>query len=54
MLTVHAERPRGAFSRQLFLGETLDTERIDTAYDAGVCGTPHRAGAAQPPRLDLP
>jgi HSP20 family protein len=31
-----AERPRGAFSRQLFLGETLDTERIDAAYDAGV------------------
>jgi len=31
-----AERPRGAFSRQLFLGETLDTEHIDAAYDAGV------------------
>jgi HSP20 family protein len=31
-----SERPRGAFSRQLFLGETLDTERIDAAYDAGV------------------
>jgi HSP20 family protein len=31
-----SERPRGAFSRQLFLGDTLDTERIDAAYDAGV------------------
>ncbi|RKN40527.1 Hsp20/alpha crystallin family protein [Streptomyces hoynatensis] len=30
------ERPRGRFSRQLFLGETLDSERIDAAYDAGV------------------
>ncbi|MEU6868933.1 Hsp20/alpha crystallin family protein [Streptomyces sp. NPDC046876] len=31
-----AERPAGNFSRQLFLGETLDTERIDAAYEAGV------------------
>ena len=31
-----AERPLGVFSRQLFLGETLDTEHIDAAYDAGV------------------
>ncbi|MGW6443470.1 Hsp20/alpha crystallin family protein [Lentzea sp. NPDC055074] len=31
-----AERPLGVFSRQLFLGETLDTERIQAAYDAGV------------------
>ncbi|MFR0352833.1 Hsp20/alpha crystallin family protein [Streptomyces sediminimaris] len=31
-----AERPTGSFTRQLFLGETLDTERIDAAYDAGV------------------
>ncbi|MFI6490364.1 Hsp20/alpha crystallin family protein [Streptomyces sp. NPDC050564] len=31
-----AERPTGSFSRQFFLGETLDTERIDAAYDAGV------------------
>jgi HSP20 family protein len=33
---VVAERPTGSFSRQLFLGETLDTERIDASYDAGV------------------
>jgi HSP20 family protein len=31
-----AERPRGVFSRQLFLGEALDTERIEAHYDAGV------------------
>ncbi|MEV8015790.1 Hsp20/alpha crystallin family protein [Streptomyces sp. NPDC086554] len=31
-----AERPHGVFSRQLFLGDTLDTERIEAAYDAGV------------------
>ncbi|MFC4470879.1 Hsp20/alpha crystallin family protein [Streptomyces xiangluensis] len=33
---VVAERPTGTFSRQLFLGETLDTERIDASYEAGV------------------
>ncbi|MFF9865612.1 Hsp20/alpha crystallin family protein [Streptomyces sp. NPDC013953] len=33
---VIAERPAGTFSRQLFLGETLDTERIEAAYDMGV------------------
>jgi HSP20 family protein len=31
-----AERPAGTFTRQLFLGETLDTERIDASYEAGV------------------
>lgn len=31
-----AERPRGVFSRQLFLGETLDAEHIQASYDAGV------------------
>jgi HSP20 family protein len=31
-----AERPTGSFARQLFLGDTLDTERIDASYDAGV------------------
>jgi HSP20 family protein len=31
-----AERPLGVFSRQLFLGETLDTGRIDATYEAGV------------------
>jgi HSP20 family protein len=31
-----AERPLGVFSRQLFLGDTLDAERIDAAYENGV------------------
>jgi len=30
------ERPRGVFSRQLVLGENLDTERIEAAYQEGV------------------
>ncbi|HET9116463.1 MAG TPA: Hsp20/alpha crystallin family protein [Pseudonocardiaceae bacterium] len=31
-----AERPRGVFSRQLFLGDSLDADRIEAHYDAGV------------------
>ncbi|MGW8374818.1 Hsp20/alpha crystallin family protein [Streptomyces sp. ODS28] len=31
-----AERPLGVFSRQVMLADTLDTERIDAQYDAGV------------------
>lgn len=31
---VAAERPRGVFSRQLFLGEGLDTDQIEANYDA--------------------
>lgn len=30
------ERPLGVFSRQLFLGDSLDTEHINASYDAGV------------------
>ena len=33
---IAAERPRGVFSRQLVLGDNLDTERITASYDAGV------------------
>ncbi len=33
---IAAERPRGVFSRQLVLGDNLDTEHIDASYDAGV------------------
>jgi HSP20 family protein len=52
VLTVHAERPRpsgdegvemianerpqGTFSRQLFLGDTLDPDGIEAEYQAGV------------------
>ncbi|MEV0679163.1 Hsp20/alpha crystallin family protein [Actinosynnema sp. NPDC050436] len=31
-----AERPRGLFSRQLFLGEALDAEKIRANYETGV------------------
>ena len=31
-----AERLRGVFSRQLILGDNLDTERVRASYDAGV------------------
>jgi HSP20 family protein len=31
-----AERPRGVFSRQLILGDNLDTDHISASYDAGV------------------
>jgi len=33
---IAAERPRGVFSRQLILGDNLDTEHISAAYDSGV------------------
>lgn len=33
---VVAERPQGTFSRQLFLGEGLDPDGIQAAYDNGV------------------
>ncbi len=31
-----AERPQGTFSRQLFLGESLDTDHIEAQYADGV------------------
>jgi HSP20 family protein len=33
---IAAERPRGVFSRQLILGDNLDTEHITASYNAGV------------------
>jgi HSP20 family protein len=33
---VSAERPRGVFSRQLFLGDTLDADDIQASYHDGV------------------
>jgi HSP20 family protein len=33
---IAAERPRGVFSRQLILGDNLDTEHIEASYDSGV------------------
>jgi len=31
-----SERPQGTFTRQLFLGESLDTEQIEASYERGV------------------
>ncbi|HZZ96508.1 MAG TPA: HSP20 family small heat-shock protein [Jatrophihabitantaceae bacterium] len=33
---IAAERPRGVFSRQLILGDNLDTANIVASYDSGV------------------
>ena len=33
---IAAERPRGIFSRQLILGDALDTQAVKASYDAGV------------------
>jgi HSP20 family protein len=33
---IASERPRGVFSRQLILGDTLDTDNVKATYDAGV------------------
>jgi HSP20 family protein len=33
---VVAERPVGTFTRQIFLGDTLDVDKLDADYNAGV------------------
>ena len=33
---IATERPTGLFSRQIFLGDTLNTDHIRASYDAGV------------------
>ena len=51
---VAAERPAGVFSRQLFLGETLDTERVQAAYRDGVLRlTIPVAERAKPRRIEI-
>ncbi|MFN2606932.1 MAG: Hsp20/alpha crystallin family protein [Acidimicrobiales bacterium] len=51
---VVAERPQGAFTRQLFLAETLDTDRVEASYDAGVLTvTIPVAEAAKPRRVEI-
>ncbi|NGP04211.1 Hsp20 family protein [Rhodococcus sp. 14C212] len=51
---VAAERPRGVFSRQLFLGENLDTDNIEATYDAGVLRlTIPVAEKAKPRRIEI-
>jgi HSP20 family protein len=34
--TVIAERPMGVFNRQLFVADTLDTDKLEATYDNGV------------------
>ena len=34
--SVIAERPMGVFTRQLFLGDMLDTDKLEADYDSGV------------------
>ena len=69
VLTVHAERqaaqaedqewlvnerPQGSFSRQLFLGEGLDTEHIEASYDHGVLTvTVPVAETAKPRKVEI-
>lgn len=69
VLTVHAERkrpkgesaervlderPYGVFSRQLFLGDTLDADRLSASYDAGVLTiTIPIAEKAKPRRIEV-
>ena len=46
-----AERPQGSFSRQIFLAETLDSDRIEANYDAGVLTVRIPVAEAAKPRL---
>ena len=49
-----AERAHGHFSRQLFLGEGLDAERIEARYDHGVLSiTLPVAEAAKPRKVEI-
>jgi HSP20 family protein len=51
---VSAERPRGVFSRQLFLGENLDTDKIEAGYHDGVLRlTIPVAEKAKPRRIEI-
>jgi HSP20 family protein len=48
------ERPQGSYSRQLFLGETLDADRIAASYEQGVLTlTIPVAEAAKPRRVQV-
>jgi HSP20 family protein len=51
---VVAERAYGVFSRQVFLGETLDADRLKADYDAGVLTiTIPVAEKAKPRRVEV-
>jgi HSP20 family protein len=47
---VVSERPQGSFSRQLFLGESLDTDHIEAHYDNGVLTVTIPVAEAAKPR----
>lgn len=49
-----SERPLGVFSRQLFLGDTLDSNQIKADYDAGVLTLRVRvAEQAKPRKIEI-
>jgi HSP20 family protein len=51
---IAAERPRGVFSRQLILGDNLDTDRVKAEYDAGVLRlTIPVSEQAKPRKIDI-
>jgi len=51
---VASERPWGSFSRQLFLGESLDADRVEARYDDGVLTvTIPVAEQAKPRRVEV-
>lgn len=48
------ERPQGSFTRQLFLGDNLDTDKVTANYDQGVlCVAIPIAEAAKPRRVQI-
>lgn len=48
------ERPQGTFTRQFFLGDNLDTDKLSADYDRGVLTlTIPVAEASKPRRIQL-
>ena len=47
---IASERRQGTFARQLFLGDTLDTERLDARYEDGVLAIAIPVAEAAKPR----
>jgi HSP20 family protein len=48
------ERRQGTFTRQLFVGDTLDTSKVEASYDRGVLTvTIPVAETAQPRKVDI-
>ncbi|MDP9429841.1 MAG: Hsp20/alpha crystallin family protein [Actinomycetota bacterium] len=49
-----AERPQGTFTRQLQVGDALDTDKVQATYDSGVLVlTIPMAESAQPRRIEV-